>query len=166
MLTIFFLFLFCFLGPHLRHMEVPRLGVQPELQPLAYTTATATWDPSWVCNLYHCARQHRILNPLSKARDQTHILTDTMSSSQPVEPHGNSLTFFFFSFGLFRAASAAYGSSQARGQIQVTAGGLHHSHINARSEPHLHPTPQLTATKDPQPTEQGQGSNLGSHGYQ
>ena len=27
-------------------MEVPRLGVELELQPLAYTTATATPDPS------------------------------------------------------------------------------------------------------------------------
>jgi len=26
-----------------QHMEVPRLGVQLELQLLAYTTATATW---------------------------------------------------------------------------------------------------------------------------
>ena len=34
------------LGPHLQHMEVPRLGVELELQPLAYTTATATWDPA------------------------------------------------------------------------------------------------------------------------
>ena len=31
---------------HLWHMEVPRLGVELELQPLAYTTATATPDPS------------------------------------------------------------------------------------------------------------------------
>ena len=50
-------------------MEVPRLGVQLELQLLAYTTATAVLDPS--LSLW----QGRILNPLSKARDQTHILT-------------------------------------------------------------------------------------------
>ena len=31
---------FVFLGPHLRHMEVPRLGVESELQSPAYTTAT------------------------------------------------------------------------------------------------------------------------------
>ena len=35
-------FFFFFLGPHLWHMEVPRLGVKSELQVLAYTTATAT----------------------------------------------------------------------------------------------------------------------------
>ena len=43
----FFLFffpsVFClFLGPHPRHMKVPRLGVQSELQPPAYRTASAT----------------------------------------------------------------------------------------------------------------------------
>ena len=36
---------FFFLGPHLRHTEVPRLGVGSELQLPAYTTATATLDP-------------------------------------------------------------------------------------------------------------------------
>ena len=43
----------------------------------------------------------------------------------------------------------AYGSSQARGQIGATAAGLHFSHSNVGSEPHLRPTPQLTATPDP-----------------
>ena len=38
-------FFFCFLGPHLWHMEVPRLGVESELQRLVYTTATAMPDP-------------------------------------------------------------------------------------------------------------------------
>ena len=82
-----FLFFFFFLGPHLRHMEVPRLEVQLELQLPAYTTATATQDPSHVCN-------------------------------------------------------------------------LHHSHSNSGSKPRLQPTPQLMATLDRSPTEQGQGSNL------
>ena len=35
---------------------------------------------------------------------------------------------------LFRAAPAAYGGSQARGQIRATAAGLRHSHSNARSK--------------------------------
>ena len=34
-------------------MEVPRLGVELELQPLAYTTAIATWDPSHIFDLQH-----------------------------------------------------------------------------------------------------------------
>ena len=58
-------------------MEVPRLGVESELQLSDYTTATATPDPSCVCDLHHSSRQRRILNPLSKVRDQTPILMDT-----------------------------------------------------------------------------------------
>ena len=54
----------------------------------------------------------------------------------------------FFCF-LFRAVRAAYGSSQARGQIGAAAASLHHSHSNARSEPHLSSTTQLTAMPDP-----------------
>ena len=39
----FFCLFVCFLGPHLWHMEVRRLGVESELQQLAYyTRATAT----------------------------------------------------------------------------------------------------------------------------
>ena len=35
----------------------------------------------------------------------------------------------------------------------------------AESEPRLGPTPHLRATEDPQPTEQGQGSDSNPHGY-
>ena len=69
--------LFCFLGPHTRHIEVRSLGVKSELQLPAYTTDTATPDLSGICNLYHSWWQHRILNPLSEARGQTCIFTDT-----------------------------------------------------------------------------------------
>ena len=55
---LFNLFIYCFLGMHPWHMEVPRLVVELELQPLAY--ATATPDP-W---------------PTEEARDWTHILMD------------------------------------------------------------------------------------------
>ena len=55
-------------------MEAPRLGVKSELQLQAYTTATAMLDLSRICDLYHSSREHWILDPLSKARDQTHIL--------------------------------------------------------------------------------------------
>ena len=68
--------------------------------------------------------------------------------------------FFFCLFAISRAAPAAYGVSQARGPIAAVAAGLHHSHGNTGSEPPLRPTPQLRATPNPQPTEQGQGSNL------
>ena len=54
-----------------------------------------------------------------------------------------------FLFLLFRAAHAAYGSSQARGRIGAIAADLHYSHSNAGSEPRLQPTPQLMAKLDP-----------------
>ena len=58
-------------------MEVPRLGVESELQLLAYTTATAMPDLIHVYELHHSSWQGRILNPLSEARDQTCVLMDT-----------------------------------------------------------------------------------------
>ena len=73
----FFFFFFWFFGPYPLHMEVPRLAVKLELQLQAYTTGTATWDPSCVCGLHHSSWQHWIPDPLSKARDQTRILLDT-----------------------------------------------------------------------------------------
>ena len=68
---------FSFLGPHPRHREVPRLGVQLELQLPAYTTATATRDPSLIYDLHQRSCQRQILNPPSEIRDQIHILMDT-----------------------------------------------------------------------------------------
>ena len=56
--SFFFSFLFfCFLRPHLQHMEV---GVKLELQMLVYATAiaTATRDVSGICDLHHSSWQH------------------------------------------------------------------------------------------------------------
>ena len=66
---IFFFFFFAFWGPHLWHTEVSRLGVKSELQLSAYTTATAMWDPSLVCDLHPSSQQCQIPKPLSEARD-------------------------------------------------------------------------------------------------
>ena len=59
------------------HMEIPGLGVESELSELlslAYARATATRDPSHVCDLHHSSRQRQIVNPLSKGRDRTRDL--------------------------------------------------------------------------------------------
>ena len=68
-----------FLGErgHMRHIELPRLGVKLELQLPAYTPAIAMCDLGQVCDLHHSSRQGWILNPLIKARDWTHILMVT-----------------------------------------------------------------------------------------
>ena len=61
------------------------------------------------------------------------------------------MSFFFW---LFRAVLAAYGSSQARGQIRAAAADLQHSHSHSHSHSHmgfgprLQPTSQLAATWD------------------
>ena len=75
--SLFLIFFFIFLGPHLRHMEVSRLGVRLELQLLAYATATEMPGPNRTCNLHHSSRQCRILNPLSEARIRTWDFMDT-----------------------------------------------------------------------------------------
>ena len=61
------------LGPHPRHMKVPRLGVKSELQLSVYATGTAMPDLSHSCNLHHSSQQHRILYPLREASDRTFI---------------------------------------------------------------------------------------------
>ena len=75
-----------------------------------------------------------------------------------------SLHFFFF--WLYRSTPSAYRHSQVRDHIGAAAASLHLSHSNLGSELHLRPIPQLMATTDAQPREQGQGSNLNPHGYQ
>ena len=57
---------FAFLGLHLRHTEFPRIVTESELQLQAYTTV----------------QKHRILNPLSEVRDQTHILISSWTLRQ------------------------------------------------------------------------------------
>ena len=63
---MYFYFPFFFLGPHLRHMEVPRLGMELELQLPAYTTdsTTAAWDPGASMNyIAACLTPGQGLNP-------------------------------------------------------------------------------------------------------
>ena len=68
----FFFGLFVFLWLHPQNMEVPRLGVQLELQLPAYTTATEMQDPSRVCDLHHSSWQCWSLNPLSEPGSNLH----------------------------------------------------------------------------------------------
>ena len=78
-------------------MEVPRLGVELELQLPAYPTATAMPDQSHVCNLHHSSLQRQILNPLSEARDQTHVLTVASWVCYHWAMTGTPLLFFLIS---------------------------------------------------------------------
>ena len=71
---------------HLQHMKVLGLEIKLELQLTAYATATAMPDLIHICDLHCSLWQHWILNPLSKARDQTCIL---MNTSQVLNPLSN-----------------------------------------------------------------------------
>ena len=66
-------------------MDIPRLVLESEVQLQVYTTAMATQDPSHICDLHGSLWQRWILNPLSQARDKTHILTET-SGPESAEP--------------------------------------------------------------------------------
>ena len=68
-LSLSLFFFLVFLEQQVQHVEVLRLGVESELQLSTYTTATAMWDPSHICDLHHSSQQGRILIPLSEARD-------------------------------------------------------------------------------------------------
>ena len=74
-------------------MEVPRLGVKSKLQLPVYTTATATLDPSCICDLHRCSRQ--ILDLLNEVRYRTRVLMDAswfVTAEPPWElPHLNDL---------------------------------------------------------------------------
>ena len=73
-------------------MEVPRLGIQMELQLLAYAVAAVTPDLSRTCDLHHTSWQHWILNPLSRARDRTCIPMDACWVRDPLSHNGSSST--------------------------------------------------------------------------
>ena len=118
----------------------------------------------------HSSWHRWILNPLSKARDWTCILTVPSrihfcwATTGTPGFHIPFIFYFLVFLSFYRAVPTAYGDSQARGLIGAVAAGLHHSDSNTRSKPSLRPTPQLTATLAPLTTKRGQGSNLYPHG--
>ena len=84
-------FSFCFLGPLMQLMKAPRLGVELELQLLAYTTATAMPGMSCVCNPHHSSQQCQIPKPMSKSKDWTHDLMNTSWVLNPLSHNRNSM---------------------------------------------------------------------------
>ena len=66
-------------------------GVESELQPPAYTRATATPYPSRTCDLHHGSHQCQILNPLSGDGDRTLNLMVPGRVREPLRQDGNSL---------------------------------------------------------------------------
>ena len=87
---------FFFLGPHPQHMEVPSRGVELELQLLAYSTATATPEPSCICDLCHSLWLRQILNPLSESRGQIHMPMETRRVLNPLSHNGKACILYFY----------------------------------------------------------------------
>ena len=78
-----FFFFFLFMVALVGYGSFWGLGVQSELQ-LRLTPKPQQhyiWHLSCVCDLSCSLQQHHIFNPLSEARDWTHILTDTILGS-------------------------------------------------------------------------------------
>ena len=84
----------------------PGPGIELELQLPAYTTATAMWDPSHVCDLHHSSQQCQIFNPLSEARDQTCIFMDTSWVLKPLSHNENSLAIHILKLLRYQTASS------------------------------------------------------------
>ena len=64
----FYLFLF------FRAVLMAHGGPQAKAVGLHQSRSNIRFEPC--CDLHHSSQQHRILNPLSEARDQTYVLTD------------------------------------------------------------------------------------------
>ena len=71
-------------------MEVSRIGGESELQVMATAIATASLDLSCVLQLTQYLEANWVLNPLSEARDQSCILTDTSWVHNMLSHIGNS----------------------------------------------------------------------------
>ena len=96
-------FFFSFQGHTCKHMEVLRLGVKSELYLPACATATATRDPSHVCNPHHSSHQRWIPDPLSEARGWICILMGTGRICFCCATIGTLLLdFLFYILGVFR----------------------------------------------------------------
>ena len=75
-------------------MEIPRLGVRLELQLPAYSHSCGNTRSESYLQLHHSLWQLRVLNPLSEARDRTHILMDTSWVLNPLSHNKNFLGGF------------------------------------------------------------------------
>ena len=66
-----------------------------------YTIATATWDPSHICNPCCNFRQCWIFNPLSEALDRTRILMDPRQVLNPLTHNRNTAYEVFLMYVCF-----------------------------------------------------------------
>ena len=113
-------------------MEVPGLGIESEVQLLAYTPGTATQGLSRSYDLLRRSRQHWILNPMSEARDQTHVLMDASQVLNPLSHDRNSGTLIPASLDMVTAQCAGYSYS---GDSHLYRRKLRHWGVKTCAEP-------------------------------
>ena len=90
---LFLLFYFLFLGPHLQHIEVPRLGVKSELQLPAYTTQPQ--HPGSEPSLRHTPQFTGMLDPQPTEQGQgSNLHPQRYQDSFPLHHNGNFLFLF------------------------------------------------------------------------
>ena len=142
-------------------MEVPRLGIESELQVPVYTIATAMPDMSIICDLYHSPWQCWILNPLSEARIKPTFswIPVRFVSAEPRRELPKKIFFFILMPHLQHMEIPRLGVEQ---EPQLPA------YSTAMETPDLscvQPMPQLWQCWILNPTEQGQRLNLHPHGH-
>ena len=137
----------CFLVGFVNHWATTETPVfcPYRAAPTAYGGSQARgWIRVTAAGLHHSSRQCQILNPLREARNRTWSLMVLSQISFHCTTTGTQV------FCFFRTTPAAYGSSQAGGQIVTTAAGLHHSHSNSGSLTHwLRPKFEPTSSRIP-----------------
>ena len=134
----FLKFLLCvcvFLGPHPQHMEVPRPGVESELQLLVYTTVHSN-----ARSLTHWAMPR--IEPAS-SWILVRFVNCRATMGTPVFLNLLSRVYYFFSF---YGHTCSIWKFLGQGSNQSCSFRLHHSHSNTRSKLHLS---QLAAMLDP-----------------
>ena len=136
-LTKSYLLLFTSWSCYCKHHTVNgiSLSMRATTIPCQFKSPTRPWTKNKTAQLH--------VTLLKPTTGRCHTASPAPTRGTPPRDCSSTPTFFC----LFRAAPAAYGSSQARGRIGAVAAGLYQSH--ARSELRLRPTPQLRAMPDP-----------------
>ena len=90
------IYLFCFLEPHVQHMEVPRLEVRSKLQLPAHSTVRATQDLSWTVAYNTDHDNARYSTHWARPGIRFHILMDTSWIGYRWTTTGSTFLFYFF----------------------------------------------------------------------
>ena len=89
----FYFYLFVYLCKYLCLFRVTPVAYGSSQARGQIGASAAGLHHSHICDVHHSSRQHRMLNPLSEARDWIHILMDTSHIHNPLSHNRNSQKF-------------------------------------------------------------------------